>query len=227
MNFFKPYGVMPAQNLLPPPQNNSFYNKNNFSVDINFVNSNLLNGKYVFTFMNSVGFNGLNNIGINAASKINNNILKEKLEGQIKDRDKKYIKLATYNTTKSVYVFDEEKWLTDGLKNVKSSTSLFNKFNREFKLKEQLPYMLLVFGASGFLEKNVADLFKKYVKTNREIRKSLQGLIPETMNKAFNADIGNMFDYVYDRQNNKIIANMKSQYVAIMIYSVGKVTKMF
>jgi hypothetical protein len=200
------------QQILPP----TILNK--FDVSIELCTSRIVSGKYVFTFFNMINYNGLQNIAL----PLNMGELKNKLERCIVERDKKYIKLNTYDRQKSTFVFQADEWLKDALNGVKGVNSFGSLYNKEFKLKAQLPAMLSMYGMRLEMVKHVAAFFKDYLKRKPEAKKALLTGIPAYAEKMINLKPEEMYDYSYDYMSNKVIAQMKAQYVMIITYGAMK-----
>jgi hypothetical protein len=129
---------------------------------------------------------------------------------------------------KSIYTFDIEAYLNDCFKGLKGKLFL-SKWDKEFKLGIMLPHMVRVFAMRLDIEKYIAFYFKEYIAKNANIRKDLLSGIPEDMLDLLGIKPENMFDYSFDYMSQKIICRLKSQYIAMIIYTTTKLLnkKMF
>lgn len=172
--------------------------------------SNGLNGDEYYFIFNNMCFDNSPRRGI---LKVDHNILKSKLQSWIKPSDRAYIKLESFDNTKSRFSFCIDDWLKDGLKNCKPYDN-FLSMSRSYKLGRQLPQMVLLYGTEMTYGKYIAEHFKKMLKQSNQLRSNVFGIIEEISKKHLNLDSLNLFDYRYDKVSNSVIVSVKPIYVA-------------
>lgn len=188
-----------------------------FSISPLIIGSYLQNDLYVFNFKNMC----FNNQPVRDYLRVNQTILKSKLEGWLKQSDKKYIKLADYNNLDSKFVFDIDAWLDDSLKGCKPYTN-YLAMSKSYKLSKQLPYMVSVYGMETEYGKYICEHFKKYLKTHKELRNNVFGIIEDICTKHLHLESISMFDYTYNRMSNSVVVSVKPVYVATITAAAYK-----
>lgn len=189
-----------------------------FSISPLIIKSYLQNDMYIFYFKNMC----FNNQPVRDYLRVNQMVLKNKLGSWLKSTDKKYIKLADYNNLESKFVFDIDAWLDDSLKGCKPYTN-FLMMSKSYKLSKQLPYMVSVYGLEMSYGKYICDHFKKYLKTHKELRNNVFGIIEDISTKHLHLDSISMFDYTYNRTSNSVVVSVKPIYTAMITAAAYKI----
>jgi hypothetical protein len=177
-----------------------------FSINPSIINSKIEGGMYYFSFNNNCY-----SVNMDFYTKIDQDTLKTKLNNWLRESDKKYIKLVSFDTNKSRFVFDIDAWLDDGMKNIKSTKSII-RFQRKYMLKVQPPYIVRTCGQRYDLQKYIASYFKDYCKKHPELRKTVFNIVTDEVEKKMRIGAVNYFDYSYDYQSNCISVSLKPVY---------------
>lgn len=185
-----------------------------FSIAPAIYNARLVNDKYLFTF-NNMCFNG-SLVQPGALLNANMTILKTKLNNWIKPSDRKYIKLESCNKQTSVFSFDIDSWLEDGLKNCRPYYDNL-KMTRKYKMSVQLPYMVRVYGMETVYGKYISEHFKKALSKKPELRKNVFGIIEDITTKHLKMDSLKVFEYNYDSIWNSVNVNVNPIYISGII----------
>ncbi len=189
-----------------------------FSINPMIIRSELSGDIYSFYFNNMI-YNGQPMRGV---PKVNQDILRAKLNTWLKPSDRKYIKLVDYNNTKSKFSFDIDSWLEDGLKNCKPYDN-YMILSRSYKLSKPLPNMIACYGMEMVYGKYISDRFKKYISQSSGRSKDLLSIIEKFTGK--NKGNIQMFEYRYDRVSNSVIATIKPIYVAMLVATATALAK--
>lgn len=206
-----PFKNFSQNTKMPLPNSNSV--STNFNIMPTLISSRVFNGKYLFTFNNmAYNINGL----YNTSQRFDQNILKKKLLAFIKESDRKYIILKSFDTNKSTFEFDIEKWLDDAFVHTSGVLHL-TKFDKRYRLKVMPPFMVRAYGARIEFTKYVATYFKDYCKRHPQLRKTVFSIVTDKVEKTLKINHLNMFDYEYDFMSNNIIVRLKSVYVMSII----------
>lgn len=189
-----------------------------FSVNPMIIRSELYGDVYSFYFNNMI-YNGQ---PMRGTPRVNQEVLKSKLNTWLKPSDRKYIKLVDYNTSKSKFSFDIDGWLEDGLKDCKPYDNYMN-LSRSYRLSKPLPYVISCYGMEMVYGKYIAEKFKKYISKNSSKSKDLLSVIERFTGK----DKGSlpMFEFRYDRISNSVIASVKPIYVATLVATATMLAK--
>lgn len=150
--------------------------------------------------------------------------LRKKLNTWLKPSDREYIKLSDFNTSKSKFDFDVDKWLDDSLKNYKPYDN-YMTMSRSYKLSKQLPYLIRVFGLEMDYSKYIANRFKKFVKNKPDFKKDLFSVVEDVSKKHLHLDVSVMFDYRYDRVSNSVIVSVKPAYITSILAAASVMAK--
>lgn len=191
-----------------------------FGISPSILSSKIINDEYTFVF-NNMCFNGQ---PVRGFLKVNQDVLKKKLNSWIKPNDRKYIKLEDYSNQKSKFVFDIDAWLDDGLKSCSVSNNLLT-MSKTYRLAKALPYMVSVYGLEIDYGKYIAEHFKKSLKKYPELRKNVFGIIEDISKKHLNIDSISMFEYTYSRLNNSVTVKIKPVYVASIMGAMTVLNK--
>ena len=190
-----------------------------FSINPLIASSRIQNDTYIFTF-NNMCFNNLPHTG---DLKVDQNVLKQKLNTWIKPQDRKYIKLVDFNNQTSKFVFDIDSWLEDGLKNYTTFATL--GMSKTYKLGRQLPYMMLVYGNEFEYGKYIAERFRRKLKQYPELRKNIFGIVEDVSRKHLKMDSVSMFEYKYSKINNTVYVGVKPVYIATIAGAISVMSK--
>lgn len=192
----------------------------NFSVNPYITMQKVVNGKYLLTFQNMC-YTSEPHPGI---LKVDQNILKEKLNNWVKPSDKKYIKLISYDTNKSTFEFNIDKWLDDGLKNCRPYMEI-GGLTKSYRLGVQLPYMFRTNGLEMLYTKFICDNFKKTIKNNSRLRKDVFSIVEDLSNKILGVNSVNMFDYSYNVTSNAVTVSLKPIYIGGLLAAASILVK--
>lgn len=190
-----------------------------FSINPLIVNSRIQNDTLIFTFNNMC----FNNTPIPGDLKVNQGILKQKLNSWIKPQDKKYIKLVDFNNQNSKFAFDIDSWLEDGL--TKHSVFSVLGTSKTYKLSKQLPYMVSVYGNEFEYGKYISEKFRKKLVRFPELRKDIFGIIEDVSRKHLKIESVSMFEYKYSKINNTVSVSLKPVYVASVVGAITLMAK--
>lgn len=180
-----------------------------FSINPFLMHQNIENGKYVMVFQNRCYTNEI----YPGILRVNQDILKKKLNDWLRPSDRKYIKLINYNTNKSTFAFDVDKWINDGLKNCKPYLEL-GCFTKSYRLGVELPYLFRTMGMQMIYEKFICDKFKENLKKNEKLRKNIFSMVEDITNKVLGSSSISMFDCKYDKISNSIEVSLKPTFIA-------------
>ena len=189
-----------------------------FNIFPSLMFSKVENDVYYLKFNNMCSTNQI----IKGVISVNQDELKRKLEAWIRPEDRKYIKLASYNTQYSVFAFDLDKWLDDSVKNTVNTIS-YATFTKSYRLSKQLPYMIRVYGLGMAYEKLITEHFKNYLKKNTKTREDIFSMVTDITLKPLGIEKTSMFDYKYDYTGNSIIVSLKPLYIASVIAAASKI----
>ena len=164
-----------------------------------------------------------NNKPIPGELKVNQSVLKQKLNSWIKPQDRKYIKLADFNNQNSKFVFDIDSWLEDGIKSYTTFATL--GMSKTYKLGKQLPYMVSVYGNEFEYGKYIAEKFRRKLKQYPELRKNIFGIVEDVSRKHLKMDSVAMFEYKYSRINNTVSVSVKPAYLASIAGAISIMAK--
>lgn len=184
----------------------------NFSISPCIMNSAVRGGKYIFTFSNGCMMKDLR-------KTVNQSLLKTKLETWLKPSDRKYIKLTYYDTNRSIFEFNVDKWLDDSLNGVDSGVKVV-RFQKKYRLRVIPPYMVRACGTRVEFENYIAKYFKEYCRAHQKVRKSMFDMVTSETERKMNLSAVNFFDYRYDYQSNYIYATLKPVYQAMVITAI-------
>lgn len=190
-----------------------------FSINPLIVNSKIQNDTLIFTFNNMC----FNNKPIPGELKVNQSVLKQKLNSWIRPQDRKYIKLADFNNQNSKFVFDIDSWLEDGIKSYTTFATL--GMSKTYKLGKQLPYMVSVYGNEFEYGKYIAEKFRRKLKQYPELRKNIFGIVEDVSRKHLKMDSVAMFEYKYSRINNTVSVSVKPVYLASIAGAISIMAK--
>lgn len=156
--------------------------------------------------------------------KVDQTELRRKLNTWLKPSDREYIKLIDFDTARSRFDFDVDKWLDDSLKNYKPYDN-YMTMSRSYKLSKQLPYLVRTFGLEIDYSKYITNRFKKFVKNKPDFKKDFFSVIEDVSKKHLHLDASAMFDYRYDRVSNSVIVSVKPVYVASILAAASVMAK--
>lgn len=151
--------------------------------------------------------------------------LKEAIFSNLKKKDREYMDLISFDTTKATFHLKLDKWIKDATKGL-SGVSDMKSFSISFRLKEAVPPMIqrdmIRTEWDGFVVRKI----KQWVgeKKNRESR-LLNVIFPKSIVNSINQRLHNMFDWSYDSRWNKVEARLKSIWVSALLYSTVELTK--
>lgn len=187
------------------------------NVDFDFVMAQVSRGDYKMSFI-------INIFPKDGEKVTSRNVDKKELEKIAKSKlledSKKYFDITKLTTNKLEIKFDVEKWLKDAVKGVKPKVH-YSRFDKEFKLKEKLPKVIVFNNPHLDFNELVAKKFKEWtLKHKRKTKDFFKTLFPH-VSKTLQRKISNMFDWSYDNLENKVVANLKSVYVMGLAYAVG------
>lgn len=192
-----------------------------FNINPSLIHAEVISGVYYFTFQNYC-FNGSSSV---FGTHFDQNVLKDKLTSWLKPDDRKYIKIVSYDTTKSKFAFDIDRWLDDSFTGVKARTSLV-RFQRVYSLKVMPPFMVRSYGQRIEFERYVGAYFKDYCKEHPKLRKTVFNIITNEVERTLNINAVNFFDYSYDYGSNHIAVTLKSAYqMTVMAAIVAALNK--
>lgn len=198
-----------------PNQINNIENpkKSDFSISPSFLTCQISNKKIYLIFEN-VCFSPNSAMFINV--KYDQNELRNKLLQYIDPKDKKYITLESFTTSRSRFCFDINKWLDDSFKHAVPYKT-FGSFQRTFKLRKQIPSMFGLYAERVMLKKYIDNSFKEYVKKHPELRREVFGIITAEVERALEVNSVNMFDYSYDYNSNTVLVSLKTIYTSMVM----------
>lgn len=191
-----------------------------FNIFPRIAYSRVENNDYYMTFQNFCSTMQITPGLIN----VDQTALKRKLEAWVRPEDRKYIKLVSFNTNKSVFKFDVDVWLNDVFKGTIPSTNV-STFTKSYRFTKQLPYMVRVYGLTYLYEKHVAEKFRAFLKKQPDKRESVFSMITNITGKTLGLDKLNMFEYTYNWQSNTINVNLKPIYFASVLAAASMYLK--
>lgn len=191
-----------------------------FSINPMIIRQNLVGDEYSFYFNNMV-YNGQ---PMRGDTKVDQSVLKAKLNTWLKPTDRKYIKLVDYDNQKSKFVFDIDSWLEDGLKDCKPYDNYMN-FSRSYRLSKPLPYMVTVYGMEMIFGKYISERFKRNLSKKVELRKDMFSMVEKATNKTLGLNSLSMFEFRYDRTTNSIICSVKPTYMGMIFAAATALSK--
>lgn len=186
--------------------------KSDFSISPSFIRCSFMNNN-LYILYDNLCFSP--NMSMFTNVKFDRILLKNKLEKFIKQEDKKYVKLDTFDVNRSRFCFDIESWLNDSFKGVIPTKIL--GYKRVFKLKKKVPLMLEAYTGRIVLKGYIDKYFKEYVKKHTELRKEIFGIITDNIEKVLKLNAVNMFDYNYDFLSNTITISLKAVYISTLV----------
>ena len=192
----------------------------NFNVYPSIINSRIQNDKYYFTF-NNMCSSGIISRGI---VKVDQKILEKKLNEWVRLADRKYMKLESFDSNKSVFIFDIEEWINDSMKKCVPYNNYAN-FSRSYKMGINLPYIVSVYGLEMMYRDYIVKKFKDYLKKNSKLRKDLFSIVENVTNKTLGISSLSIFEYRYDKISNSIIASVNPIYVGGIVATATMLAK--
>lgn len=188
-----------------------------FGISPVFVYSKIEKDVYYLKFNNMCFTNQI----VPGVLTVDNDVLKSKMINWLKPDDRKYIKLVSCNTQYSIFAFDADVWLEDSLKNSTNSI-IYTTFQKSYKLSQQLPYLIRVYGLNMIYEKYIADTFKKKLKNNTNTRQDILSMITGTIKKVVSIEKLNCFEYKYVYQSNTVNVSLKPIFYGIALAAIAK-----
>ena len=154
-------------------------------------------------------------------NQVDLNSLKIAILGKFKTQDLKYIEIKNFDTSKVIVRFKHEDWIKDAFNNVAGQTT-FSKFEMIFRLKKQIPMYIVFDGFMSMFNTFMVPKMIEYVKQNKLGKNHFLNIsssfIKDKLNKYFN----NMMDYSYNFQQNVFSIKLKSPYILLITYGIGK-----
>jgi hypothetical protein len=154
---------------------------------------------------------------------IDMNSLRDAIIDNIDFYDRNYMVLTSFNTQKAEFYLNVNKWLGDCMNGMTATTHL-SKFDRQFNLKKVPPKMI----RTDFLRDSFGNFiirrFREKLNPQKEA-KFFKHLITPEIRRKLKKRLGNMFDWEYDMQWNKIIAKLKPMWIVILLTGVGSIVK--
>jgi hypothetical protein len=154
------------------------------------------------------------------ASNMDMNSLKKAIESKIITRDKKYISIRDFTTRRVTFVFNHNEWLRDAVTDTSSRTTL-TRFARDFRLKKQVPLIIMADPMRMPFGNFIIRKFKEYMESKNKEATWFRYLLPESQRSRFRGRVRNMFDWTYDFTWNTITATLKSIYILALMYATG------
>ncbi len=154
--------------------------------------------------------------------------LKEAILSKFKIEDKIYIEIISFDISKVIIKFKHDEWIKDAFKNT-AGVPRFSKFEIEFKLKKQVPMFILYDGFMAMFNEFIQPKMIEYVKKNNLGKSYFIKLADSQLKKRVEKYFGNMFDYVYNYQQNTFSIKLKGTFVLLFAYGASKIVddKMF
>lgn len=192
----------------------------NFTIFPSLIRTAIEKDDYYFYFNNMCATQEIQRNGL----KVDQKVLEQKLKAWLKPGDRDYIKLVYFDTNKSIFKFDIDKWFADGLKNISSKPG-FTTFSRDYKLSKMLPIMVRVYGLEMSYTKFIADKFKSEIKKNSKLRNTVSEFIENLTAKKLSIDKTLIFDYTYDKVSNSINVSIKPMYFGMIMAAISLYTQ--
>jgi hypothetical protein len=181
------------------------------------------NGFYIIYIIN-LFTNDLPLDGKIRSSDIDLRKLKRIILNKIGTRDSKYLKINTLTPSKVEFEFNIDRWMLDATRGIRPVIH-FSTFDRQFKLKEKLPKVIMFNNPSLDLNEFVVSKFKDYLDKHKSKTKSYFKFLFPNLSRKMKDRIKNMFDWQYDNIENNVIARLKPIYVMALVYAAGELTK--
>jgi len=191
-------------------------------VNLNFYNARTMGKSYKIEFI--VNLYGPKYINYNVRN-LDFNSLKQSILQKIPTQDKDYLKLEKFDDRKAVFTFNDEKWFSEAVRNIKKSY-IPGAFNSKFKFNKQIPrviaYDIIRSGFNAYITKK----FEEYMTRNKIAQKNLLfSIIPNNLKEKFSGKLNSLFTYSYNYSENAIIAEMKTEYVLMFSLAVSEMSK--
>jgi hypothetical protein len=153
------------------------------------------------------------------------NSLKFAILSNIKDYDRQYMDLVSFDHSKAIFHLKVNKWIKDTTNQMRQKTKL-GSFKMYFKLKQAPPRMIfydaLRFDWNNFMIRKIRQWF---IENKRKEKQMLGSIFPRSLLITLRQKITNMFDWSYDPIWNTIEAKLQSKWIIALLYATSELTK--
>ena len=153
------------------------------------------------------------------ARRIDSISLKKALYNKLNEYDKPYFVIQSYGARIVRFKFLWKKWLDDAMRGIQPRSHI-SKFEKSFKLKKMVPY-LISNNHTTYFGDFILRKFKKMT-SDRKFDGWFKGFLSREFQRKIRQHTENMFTYEYNFQTNEIIARLKNVYVLGILYAVGE-----